>query len=149
MSLGFVEKFLKKLSWRRKIFNISFFLSLFSSCYPSISYSNKILYAQFNLSMSSSCTHRNVLLFVILNLYTIMSPHMCTWKLWTQHTPNQGTKFIALADYNAMGTSEVSMKEGAEVLLLKVGCAGWVLVKKLGRFYGLLLFLFLHALYLE
>lgn len=48
----------------------------------------------------------------------------------------QGTKFIALADYNAMGSSEVSMKEGAEVVLLKVGCAGWVLVKKLGRFYG-------------
>lgn len=58
----------------------------------------------------------------------------------TQHKLYQGTKFIALADYNAMGSSEVSMKEGAEVLLLKVGCAGWVLVKKIGRFSGFLSF---------
>lgn len=50
-------------------------------------------------------------------------------------THKQGSKFIALADYNAMGSSEVSMKEGTEVILLKVGCAGWVLVKKLGRFF--------------
>ncbi|XP_070494740.1 guanine nucleotide exchange factor DBS isoform X6 [Chironomus tepperi] len=42
-----------------------------------------------------------------------------------------GTKFIALADYNAMGNSEVSLKEGATVELRKLGCAGWVFVKKL------------------
>lgn len=56
-------------------------------------------------------------------------------------THKQGSKFIALADYNAMGSSEVSMKEGAEVVLLKVGCAGWVLVKKLGRFFRAFFFL--------
>lgn len=50
----------------------------------------------------------------------------------------KGTKFIALADYNAMGNSEVSLKEGATVELRKLGCAGWVFVKKLGNFYGLI-----------
>jgi hypothetical protein len=33
-----------------------------------------------------------------------------------------------------MGSSEVSMKEGATVELKKFGCAGWAFVKKLGRF---------------
>jgi hypothetical protein len=46
----------------------------------------------------------------------------------------KGTKFIALADYNAMGNSEISMREGATVELKKLGCAGWVYVRKLGRF---------------
>lgn len=59
----------------------------------------------------------------------------------------QGTKFIALADYNAMGSSEVSMKEGAEVILLKVGCAGWVLVRKLGRSMDFILFFIKALLY--
>ncbi|XP_055838288.1 guanine nucleotide exchange factor DBS isoform X2 [Episyrphus balteatus] len=40
-----------------------------------------------------------------------------------------GSKFIALADYNAMGHSEVSMREGDAVELLKVGCAGWWFVR--------------------
>lgn len=48
-----------------------------------------------------------------------------------------------------MGSSEVSMKEGATVELKKLGCAGWVYVKKLGRFlevekYYLLLLLLLN-----
>ncbi|GAB0097511.1 uncharacterized protein DMENIID0001_131520 [Sergentomyia squamirostris] len=43
-----------------------------------------------------------------------------------------GSKFIALADYCAMGHSEVSMREGDTVELLKVGCAGWWFVKVLG-----------------
>lgn len=47
----------------------------------------------------------------------------------------KGTKFIALADYNAMGNSEVSLKEGATVELRKLGCAGWVFVKKLGNLW--------------
>lgn len=50
------------------------------------------------------------------------------------HCNVKGTKFIALADYNAMGNSEISMREGATVELKKLGCAGWVYVKKLGRF---------------
>ncbi|XP_041450328.1 guanine nucleotide exchange factor DBS isoform X8 [Drosophila obscura] len=40
-----------------------------------------------------------------------------------------GSKFIALADYTAMGHSEVSMREGETVELLKVGCAGWWYVR--------------------
>ncbi|CRL00204.1 CLUMA_CG013478, isoform A [Clunio marinus] len=43
----------------------------------------------------------------------------------------QGTKFISLADYCAMGNSEVSMKEGDVVELKKVGCAGWWFVRVL------------------
>ncbi|XP_004525940.1 guanine nucleotide exchange factor DBS isoform X6 [Ceratitis capitata] len=42
-----------------------------------------------------------------------------------------GSKFVALADYAAMGHSEVSMREGDTVELLKVGCAGWWFVRVL------------------
>ncbi|XP_068144544.1 uncharacterized protein [Drosophila tropicalis] len=42
-----------------------------------------------------------------------------------------GSKFIALADYTAMGHSEVSMREGETIELLKVGCAGWWYVRVL------------------
>ncbi|XP_060660820.1 uncharacterized protein LOC132794399 isoform X10 [Drosophila nasuta] len=42
-----------------------------------------------------------------------------------------GSKFIALADYTAMGHSEVSMREGEAIELLKVGCAGWWYVRVL------------------
>lgn len=45
----------------------------------------------------------------------------------------QGSKFIALADYTAMGHSEVSMREGESIELLKVGCAGWWYVRVLGK----------------
>ncbi|XP_075216691.1 guanine nucleotide exchange factor DBS-like isoform X2 [Lycorma delicatula] len=41
-------------------------------------------------------------------------------------------RYIALADYCAVGPSEVSMKEGDVVELLKVGCAGWWYVRLLG-----------------
>ncbi|XP_055603317.1 uncharacterized protein LOC129751686 isoform X1 [Uranotaenia lowii] len=44
-----------------------------------------------------------------------------------------GHKFISLADYCAMGNSEVSMKEGDIVELLKIGCAGWWFVKVVGN----------------
>ncbi|XP_062552790.1 uncharacterized protein LOC134217961 isoform X1 [Armigeres subalbatus] len=44
-----------------------------------------------------------------------------------------GHKFISLADYCAMGNSEVSMKEGDMVELLKIGCAGWWFVKVIGN----------------
>lgn len=40
-----------------------------------------------------------------------------------------------------MGNSEVSMKEGSSVELLKVGCAGWWFVKNLGKCCSLLLLL--------
>lgn len=36
---------------------------------------------------------------------------------------------MALADYCAMGSSEVTMHEGDNIELLKVGCAGWWFVK--------------------
>lgn len=45
----------------------------------------------------------------------------------------QGTRYISLADYCGVGHSEVSMKEGDTVELLKVGCAGWWFVKVLGK----------------
>lgn len=45
----------------------------------------------------------------------------------------QGSRFIALADYCAVGHSEVSMKEGETVELLKIGCAGWWFVRVLGN----------------
>ncbi|EDW01431.1 GH21435 [Drosophila grimshawi] len=44
-----------------------------------------------------------------------------------------GSKFIALSDYTAMGHSEVSMREGEAIELLKVGCAGWWYVRVLGK----------------
>ncbi|XP_058464831.1 guanine nucleotide exchange factor DBS isoform X3 [Malaya genurostris] len=44
-----------------------------------------------------------------------------------------GHKFVSLADYCAMGNSEVSMKEGDIVELLKIGCAGWWFVKVAGN----------------
>ena len=40
---------------------------------------------------------------------------------------------MSLADYCGVGHSEVSMKEGDTVELLKVGCAGWWFVKVLGN----------------
>ncbi|KAL9912856.1 guanine nucleotide exchange factor DBS isoform 11-T13 [Glossina fuscipes fuscipes] len=40
-----------------------------------------------------------------------------------------GSKYVALADYVAVGHSEVSMHEGDTVELLKVGCAGWWYVR--------------------
>ncbi|XP_065368625.1 guanine nucleotide exchange factor DBS isoform X3 [Calliphora vicina] len=40
-----------------------------------------------------------------------------------------GSKFVALADYVAVGHSEVSMREGDNIELLKVGCAGWWYVR--------------------
>lgn len=46
----------------------------------------------------------------------------------------QGNRFISLADYCAMGHSEVSMKEGDVVELLKIGCAGWWYVKILSEY---------------
>lgn len=47
----------------------------------------------------------------------------------------QGSRFVSLADYCAMGHSEVSLREGDVVELLKVGCAGWWFVKILGKLY--------------
>ncbi|RZB40169.1 guanine nucleotide exchange factor DBS-like, partial [Asbolus verrucosus] len=41
-------------------------------------------------------------------------------------------RYVALADYCAIGSSEVNMKEGDMVELLKVGCAGWWFVKVIG-----------------
>jgi hypothetical protein len=44
-----------------------------------------------------------------------------------------GGRFTALADYCAMGHSEVSMHEGDAVELVKVGCAGWWYIKVIGK----------------
>jgi hypothetical protein len=42
-------------------------------------------------------------------------------------------KYMALADYCAMGSSEVTMHEGDSIELLKIGCAGWWFVKVAGQ----------------
>nr|XP_041631624.1 guanine nucleotide exchange factor DBS isoform X5 [Drosophila kikkawai] len=49
----------------------------------------------------------------------------------TEENNSPGSKFIALADYTAMGHSEVSLREGDTIELLKVGCAGWWYVRVL------------------
>lgn len=49
---------------------------------------------------------------------------------------------MSLADYAAMGHSEVSLHEGDTVELLKVGCAGWWFVKILGEFI-------IHSLHMD
>lgn len=43
--------------------------------------------------------------------------------------PAPGGRYVALADYCAVGQSEVTMHEGDYLELLKVGCAGWWFVK--------------------
>ncbi|XP_020815342.1 guanine nucleotide exchange factor DBS-like [Drosophila serrata] len=50
---------------------------------------------------------------------------------FTEENKSPGSKFIALADYTAMGNSEVSLHEGDTIELLKVGCAGWWYVRVL------------------
>lgn len=44
-------------------------------------------------------------------------------------------KYIALADYNAIGHNEVSIKEGDIFELLKVGCAGWWFVRFSSKYH--------------
>ncbi|KAJ3639462.1 hypothetical protein Zmor_002822 [Zophobas morio] len=41
-------------------------------------------------------------------------------------------RYVALADYCAIGSSEVNIREGDMVELLKVGCAGWWFIKIIG-----------------
>ncbi|CAG9759980.1 unnamed protein product [Ceutorhynchus assimilis] len=48
-----------------------------------------------------------------------------------EHTASR-SRYLALADYCAIGSSEVNMREGDIVELLKVGCAGWWFVKVVG-----------------
>lgn len=51
----------------------------------------------------------------------------------SEHIFFQNGRYIALADYCAVGNSEVNMREGDTVELLKVGCAGWWFVKVIGK----------------
>lgn len=44
-----------------------------------------------------------------------------------------GCSLVALSDYTAVGTSEVSLREGQQAELLKVGCAGWWYVRLAGE----------------
>ncbi|XP_041975646.1 guanine nucleotide exchange factor DBS-like isoform X3 [Aricia agestis] len=48
------------------------------------------------------------------------------------HTPTVGCSLVALAEYTAVGGSEVSLREGQHAELLKVGCAGWWYVRIAG-----------------
>lgn len=56
----------------------------------------------------------------------------------------KGSKYVSLADYCAMGNSEVSMKEGETVILMKLGCAGWWYVRVLGKRFFIFLSLFCY-----
>lgn len=62
-----------------------------------------------------------------------------SFLLTSSHFARKGTKYVSLADYCAMGNSEVSMKEGATVELKKIGCAGWWFVRVLGKCFILFL----------
>nr|XP_053642339.1 guanine nucleotide exchange factor DBS-like isoform X7 [Cherax quadricarinatus] len=53
-------------------------------------------------------------------------------ETFSQYT---SSRFLVLADYNAMGGSEVSLREGDYVDLIKVGCAGWWYVRVSGTPY--------------
>lgn len=44
-----------------------------------------------------------------------------------------GCALVALSDYTAVGASEVSLREGQQAELLKVGCAGWWYVRLAGQ----------------
>lgn len=46
-----------------------------------------------------------------------------------------GCSLVALSDYTAVGASEVSLREGQQAELLKVGCAGWWYVRLAGTYY--------------
>ena len=45
----------------------------------------------------------------------------------------KGSRYRVLADYTALSNSELTMKEGDFVSLLKVGCAGWWYVRAFGN----------------
>ncbi|KAL0268315.1 UNVERIFIED_CONTAM: hypothetical protein PYX00_010309 [Menopon gallinae] len=46
-----------------------------------------------------------------------------------------GGKYVVLADYRAQGHSEISLREGDMVEILKIGCGGWWYVKVLDHYY--------------
>ncbi|XP_047985219.1 guanine nucleotide exchange factor DBS-like isoform X2 [Leguminivora glycinivorella] len=46
--------------------------------------------------------------------------------------PAVGCALVALSEYTAVGASEVSLREGQQAELLKVGCAGWWYVRLAG-----------------
>ncbi|RXG70749.1 Guanine nucleotide exchange factor DBS, partial [Armadillidium vulgare] len=56
-------------------------------------------------------------------------------ETFTEEIESSSSRFVVLADYNAMGSSEVSLRESDSVDLIKVGCAGWWYVKVCGTPY--------------
>ncbi|XP_073991103.1 guanine nucleotide exchange factor DBS-like isoform X4 [Rhodnius prolixus] len=62
---------------------------------------------------------------------------------------NQGSRYRVLADYAAVGHSELSMQEGDLVTLVKVGCAGWWYVRLYGAMEGIRKEGWVPAAYLE
>ncbi|XP_071514247.1 guanine nucleotide exchange factor DBS-like isoform X2 [Panulirus ornatus] len=56
-------------------------------------------------------------------------------ETFSESTEYTSSRFLVLADYNAMGSSEVSLREGDYVDLIKVGCAGWWYVRVSGTPY--------------
>ncbi|XP_076045191.1 guanine nucleotide exchange factor DBS-like isoform X5 [Oratosquilla oratoria] len=56
-------------------------------------------------------------------------------ETFSESTEYTSSRFLVLADYNAMGVSEVSLREGDYVDLIKVGCAGWWYVRVSGTPY--------------
>ncbi|XP_073957891.1 guanine nucleotide exchange factor DBS-like isoform X4 [Choristoneura fumiferana] len=49
-----------------------------------------------------------------------------------EQAPAVGSALVALSEYTAVGASEVSLREGQQAELLKVGCAGWWYVRLAG-----------------
>ncbi|XP_061708533.1 guanine nucleotide exchange factor DBS-like isoform X9 [Cydia pomonella] len=49
-----------------------------------------------------------------------------------EQAPAVGCALVALSEYTAVGASEVSLREGQQAELLKVGCAGWWYVRLAG-----------------
>lgn len=78
--------------------------------------------------------HYLVCFFPVQNLISIGQLKYC--YIYIIFILFQSGRYIALADYCAVGISEVNMKDGDIVELLKVGCAGWWFVKVIGKFYA-------------
>lgn len=47
----------------------------------------------------------------------------------------QGAKYVVLADYRSQGHNEISLQEGTQVEVLKVGCGGWWYIKLLDYYF--------------
>ncbi|KAK6619582.1 hypothetical protein RUM43_012339 [Polyplax serrata] len=52
---------------------------------------------------------------------------------FTEQVP--GARYIVLADYRSQGHNEISLQEGTQVEVLKIGCGGWWYIKLLDHYF--------------